>query len=502
MNVPAARSEWVALSRWMTHARIATGAIRLARERVRHSLPLALWTSLVLGASVPGVSRADALVAITTDFSTGSLSSLSLTPPFGATPDVAELCPDAVARSYGGLLYVVNRDCGNIQVLDPGAGFGLVREFSVGAASNPQDICFVSATRAYVTRYEDEWLLEVNPSTGTIVDWISLAAFADADGIPEMHRMFLQGEELYVQIQRLNRLDGSYAPVAPSWLAVVDVSTNEVVDVRGDLAGTQGVQLTTTNPNGPMTLDLGSGHLLVPTSGSFFGPADGGIERVNLWSKSSTGLAVTEATLGGNLSRFTQWSARRAYAVVSDASFVTHLVAFDPATGASLGTVASSSGFNFYDCVTMAAGSYLYLADRDFIDPGVRVYNAATGAFVTGPIPTGLPPSELHVWRPATSGVDEVAGGGLFDEGPYPNPTSRSVSFGWALPAAGSRPTGTTLEVRVFDTAGALVRRLPDAATFWDGRDDAGRRIPAGRYLLRARDGHGREDVRSMVVVR
>ena len=454
----------------------------------------------LLLSAVGSTVRADELLAITTDFSTGSLSSLQLDPDFDPTLDVADLCADAVARSYGGLFYVVNRDCGNIQVLDPEDSFAVVREFSVGSNSNPQDIAFVSATRAYVSRYEDEWLLEVNPASGAIVDSISLAEFADADGVPEMHRMHIDGDELYVQIQRLNRLDGSFEPVPPSWLAVVDVTTNAVLDLDSVEPGVQGIELSTTNPVAPMTLDLATGDLLVPMAGSFFGAPDGAIERINLQYKRSDGFAVTEATLGGNLSHFAQWSATRAYAVVSDAAFVTHLVAFDPTTGMSLGTVSTSSGFHYFDCVTHSGGDYLYLADRNPIDPGVRIFDAATGAPVDGPIPTGLGPIELHIWRPATSGVNGEANAGFaFDGSPWPNPSTTQVFFSLLQPGS---DRNLVRSLAVFDVGGSLVRTLQTNAESWDRRDEAGRVVPAGRYFLRARSASGAEDVRPITLLR
>jgi flagellar hook assembly protein FlgD len=46
------------------------------------------------------------------------------------------------------------------------------------------------------------------------------------------------------------------------------------------------------------------------------------------------------------------------------------------------------------------------------------------------------------------------------------------------------------LDVRIFDAAGRLVRRLEEPS--WDGRDDAGETVPAGVYFARARGAGGR----------
>ena len=70
----------------------------------------------------------------------------------------------------------------------------------------------------------------------------------------------------------------------------------------------------------------------------------------------------------------------------------------------------------------------------------------------------------------------------------------------WRLESAGAPPVRTA----VHDIRGRHVRRLAasgaDGAWHlrWDGRNDAGRRVPAGVYLLRVRD--GREVLHSRVV--
>ena len=62
--------------------------------------------------------------------------------------------------------------------------------------------------------------------------------------------------------------------------------------------------------------------------------------------------------------------------------------------------------------------------------------------------------------------------------------------------------------MRLYDIRGRLVRTLEDGVkdggdfqTAWDGRDDAGRRLPAGVYFCRAEIGDW-SDTRKMVLVR
>lgn len=441
--------------------------------------------------------QADELLILTTDFSTGSLSSMGLASPWNVDIDVASICPDAVARTYGGLLYVVNRSgCDNIQVIDPAHGYDTIREFSVGAGSNPQDIALASPTRAYVSRYERPTLVSVNPSTGAILDSLSLAMFADADGIPEMHRLFLQGRYLYVQLQRLDRNNG-FEPVAPSYLAVVDTQTWTIVDTDVNMPGVNAIRLTGLNPTGPMEIDLVSGHLLVPTSGQFL-ELDGGIERVDLLQWRSEGFVVTEATLGGDLLHYTQGTGQRAFAIVSDASFSTCLVAYHPVHGTKLQTIFCTDGFDLADCKTSEEG-WLYLADRTFIDPGVRVFHPVTGQPQGGIRPTGLPPFELIVHRPATSDAPfPESAETLLSEPPAPNPVSTRLSFRLALEGEGA-------EIQVVDASGRTVRSLRPSISGqvdWDLRDRLGRRAPSGLYWIRIRTEAGRNEAHRVVVTR
>src|SRR5207253_1205201 len=75
---------------------------------------------------------------------------------------------DARARFFSGRVYVVNRlRVDSIQILDPQLGFVTPTNgvLSVGNGTNPQDIAFVNATKAYVSRLGSPKLLIIDPST-------------------------------------------------------------------------------------------------------------------------------------------------------------------------------------------------------------------------------------------------------------------------------------------------------------------------------------------------
>ena len=75
----------------------------------------------------------------------------------------------------------------------------------------------------------------------------------------------------------------------------------------------------------------------------------------------------------------------------------------------------------------------------------------------------------------------------------HPNPFNPSTSVRWRVEAPGR------LNIDVHDARGRMVRSLfqgestaTSGAIRWDGRDDAGRSLPSGPYLVRVRDAAGR----------
>lgn len=473
---------------------------RGARLHGRHARVAAAL--LAVAAFMTDAASADRIAAVTTDwYSAGSISTLQTAPPWSAQVDLVSVHSDAVARVKDGRIYVVNRLGGdNVQVIDA-VTFQTIRQFSVGAGTNPQDIAVISPTRAFVSRYETNDLLEVNPSTGQITGTISLAALADADGLCEMNRMHVRGGHLYVQVQRMLRQGwpDPWIPAPPSYLAVIDMTTNALVDVDPGTPGIQGIVLQGTNPIGPMQIEPETGYLLVPEAGRYSVIDNGGIERVCLDTWQSAGMAATESALGGDVLDFALWNAQRAYAIVTDPSFVTKLVSWNPSTGQMTGTVYNPGGYTLSDLMTHHAG-YLYLADRNYHTPGVRVYNAATGLLLAGPIDTGLPPYELVLIPDPTSDVPGFAEGrGLF----YPNPSPGEVRFSWT-----DGRTERPASVEVFDLAGRVILRLSgglhlrSGGALWDGLDSRGGPAPAGVYFLRVAGSEGGHATGSVRILR
>jgi len=352
--------------------------------------------------NLPGSIDASVFV-VTSDFQTGSFASFPLSDPTRVTSNIAEIHSDAVARSHDGLVYVVNRlGADNIQALDPRAGFATRWQCSVGNGANPHDIIFAAPDKAYVTLYGRTTLAIVDPSAGPTCDGflrgtIDLAAFADADGLPEMDQGIIVGGRLYVTVQRLNRRN-FFRPTDRSEIVVIDVATDTIIDVDPATSALDGIVLSATNPfSGAhgLALDPRTGKILVGVVGAFEMSGDGGIERVNPATNRAEGLFATETGLGGNITDFVIVSETQAYAIIFARSGSNELVRFDPSTGARGATLLSSSDF-LVDVALDPSGTLLLLTDRTLFDPGIRIFSVATDTEMTnGPVGTGLPPFDL-----------------------------------------------------------------------------------------------------------
>jgi len=454
---------------------------------VLRALFLALLPALPPGAGSATAAQSSACI-VTSDYSTGSFSVGNLDTR-AISKDLAGVWSDAALRWYNGKVYVVNRaGQDNIQVLDPAQNYATVLQFSTGSGSNPQDIAFVSPTRAYVSLYDKQALLVCDPSTGATLDTISLAPFADADHLPEMAHLALIGNHLFVAVQRLDRLNG-YVPTAYSLVVVIDTNTDQVIDIDPGTGGVQGITLAAKNPVTTFSYVPSDGRLLIGCAGRFL-QNDGGIAAIDVNTLTSLGLISTEAQLGGDIGDFEWYSPTHSYAIISDTNFDASLVSFNPVTGAKLGTVRSPGGFSLPDCAINDRGE-LYVADNGFTSAGLYVYQAGSDALLAGPLDTGLPPNQI-AFDQARDDVADVprAASQLALAAPWPNPSRGAVTFDLRLPER------APVRVEAFDLAGRKVATIADGVSpagdsslHWNATDSGGRRLDPGVYLIRARIG-------------
>lgn len=330
----------------------------------------------------------------TTDFQTGSASVIWLDGKYTTDKDITEIHSDAVARYFDGLIYIVNRLNGdNIQILDPAEGFTTVQQFSVQNGADPHDISLVSETKAYVTRYNRNDLWIVDPSTGEKTGSIDLSTFADGDEIPEMDKLLLIGDRLFISLQRIDR-NTDWNPVGLSYLVVVDATADTIVDADPMTAGTQAITLESTNPFSDLKVDSTTGNIYVACAGDW-GTADSGVEIVDPVTLSTEGIILDGTTVGGDITDVELVTSEIGYAIITDASFHSVLLRFNPSTGAVTDTVYAPGEFNLQDIERAPTGE-IFLADRSETAPGIRLYNIETAAEITKiQIDVGLPPFDI-----------------------------------------------------------------------------------------------------------
>jgi hypothetical protein len=347
------------------------------------SFPLVLALTLPLvscGSDGQGPTQSGALV-VTSDFQSGALSSIDLDTR-QVSKNIGTVHSDAVCRAHGTRAYVVNRlGQDNIQVLDPSAGYSTLLQFSTGNGSNPQDICFASDQKAYVPLYGRADLLVVNPETGATLGSVDLGSLADADGNPEMSACAVVGDRVYVALQNLH----DFVPTGTSRIAIVDARSDTLV---------RGEPLQGQNPFTALLHDAPRDRLLVGAVGNF-GVLDGGIEAFDLRTERSAGLVITEQALGGDVGMIALLNASKGFAIVTDASFATSLVSFDPQAGRKLATVYASRSFDL-STVALDDRGELYVGDANFTAPGVRIFDAASDrSLIPAPLDVGLPPRDI-----------------------------------------------------------------------------------------------------------
>jgi hypothetical protein len=440
----------------------------------------------------------------TTDYITGNASVLWLTNPITVDCNVRPLHSDAVARYFDGYIYVVNRyGADNIQVLDPQDGFSTVCQLSVGAGSDPHDIMVLGPHKAYVTRYNTNVIWIIDPSMCVQTGSIDLSALVDADGKAEIDMMCRVGDRVFVTVQRLDRNSPGWPPVGPSYVAVIDVATNALVDTDPVAPGVQPIALQGTNPFSDIELDPYGGDLYISGVGKW-GLRDGGVESIDPIGLHSNGIVFTENAAGGDILDVEIDRGTAGFAIVSDADFFTLLISYNAQTGVKTGTLYDPNDYVLRD-IEISPSHELFLADRTPTNPGIRIFNVSTGAqLTTSPIDVCLPPYDITFSVPVQTGIGDppVAGTAASLGDAFPNPLNPETTIPFTL------ASGTRVALKIYDAAGRSVRTLIDAerpagpqSAAWDGKNDAGIPVASGVYFVRL-DARGAPPAKKIVVVR
>lgn len=277
---------------------------------------------------------------------------------------------DPVLRVTGGALFAVNRlSFDNLQRLDPMSNFATTWQASVGAGANPQDVLLPSADKGYVTRYEPPFndVAVFDPERGTIRASIPLGPYAqNRDATPRAAVLRMAEGSVFVGLQDIDR---SFSRFEDGKLAVIDPALDQVVDV---------IPLQGKNPYEMQVVRAASGRekLYVALAGIFPGlqaqELSGGVVVVDAGNRVVERFALDDDTAGGNVTAVAMAGERLGYVIVSDASFVNRVMAFDPVRGTILRTVRVSS--EQIPEIALDTKGLLAVPDRRFIEPQTCLY--------------------------------------------------------------------------------------------------------------------------------
>jgi hypothetical protein len=448
--------------------------------------------ALAVTTCVAAKSRAENAVVYSTDFTSAYYSSMATSPPYTPNINITLTCADAVTRSSGDLVAVIGRSaCDYLQLLNPQNGFATTAQWSTGNGTNPQDFVSCSPSKVYVSLYERDFLLIMNPQTGQHLGQIDISDWNDSDGLPEASSMVRVGDRAFVALQRLDRVAG-YSASNTSYVLVIDCNTDSLVDADPQTPGTQGIELSARNPFDDLIFDPVRQKIAVTCAGNF-GVLDGGVEWIDPVTLQAEGLVITEATLGGDLNRNRMYVDCTGYAIINDSSFNTMLVQYDHCSGTLLGTCRSTAGFNLADVEIDGAG-VLYLVERDLITPGVRLYQLpACNEITTSPISFGLPPQDLELvgdCEPTPASTPGVSPQQVHLSRNQPDPFNPATSM-WV-----AAPVGSFVVVDVVDVRGQHVQRIwegivqrPNQRLDWNGRNTTGQAVASGVYFAVLKNG-------------
>jgi hypothetical protein len=325
-----------------------------------------------------------AALVVTTDYGSGAYSAIRLS-DLAQVNTIEVVHQDSVCRydPITGFPYIVQRlGADAIAVVDTGADWLIANEYSVGAGSNPHDIAVVAPDRAYVSLFGEDHLLVVHPTEGTVLGEVDLSGWADADGLPEASGLVHVDGAVYAALQRLENLQ----PVHQAFLLELDGAAGAVL----------GEHALAKTPSGRLRWNPVLERIVLVESGSFSDPTDGGIELFDPATGQLSGLIVTEEQLGGDIVDAVLASESVGFAVVgtdSAGAGRTRVVMFDPGSGEVTRVLEDAEAWNHMYLELTPDHSRLWLAERRPSDPGIRIFDAATGDELTAaPLSTGLPP--------------------------------------------------------------------------------------------------------------
>ncbi len=355
----------------------------------------AAHAQVVLDPGLPSASapKDPVLYAAVTDGSTGGLLEVRGGPPWSVEL-LAETSGGEWLRVFGKHVFVLDVFGSTITMVQrDGRSTPVV--IDLGANSQPQDV-HVVGNEAFVTRRNDPVLLRVDLATGAATPVADLSVLADPQEEVTLRTMERHRNRLFVQVGFVVRGDALQAGDSRGVLAVLDVSTKQLIDADPSQPGVQGIALAGAPPRGRM--QVLADKLYVSTTDSHLDNR-GGIEIVDLVTLQSVGYALTEEHFGADLGGFVMTSTKGGYFVFhTDIVASTHLEPFTVAGGVDPGPemiVLLGEALDSLAYDPLAGRIYLPTGFAFFPPTGIYAFDTRTNEPVEGPIVTGMKPRDI-----------------------------------------------------------------------------------------------------------
>ena len=362
--------------------------------------------------TTPTTTQFAVTVTAAPDFASGATSVINVAPPRLAqnnlTPTISDLAVDCNERHF----YRIERFQGdNVTKFDVTAPDQVIYQFTTQdpsdtAPSNPYQMVFVDADKAYLLRYGSTKAWIVNPAAQTEASFkigeLDLSAYADADGVPEMAAGVVVNGKLFIVMQRFEL----FQTLQTAYVAVFDTLTDQEIETGRGTANIKGIPLLVKNP---VTVEyLAENNLIyVQATGKFpFGssPAEytGGIEAINP-DDYATQLILDDGDENnqpfGQILGMALVTPTQGYFIGSTAFQTNSLYRVDPTSGEVFsdvnGPVAIAGLFDAnLTSLAVDRNAKLWVGNGDLAAPGMVVIDTADDSIEEALIGTDLNPVE------------------------------------------------------------------------------------------------------------
>ncbi len=357
-------------------------------------LSLSLSGCLTSNDTLDGSFSKDRLYVFGTDFTSGQLKWLQADAQEFDAENI-DVHSDSKLISYKGYIYILERfGADNIFKLNPSkkGDASIVYQTHLGDNWNPQDMAFVSDSKAYVAVENVPYILIFDPKEGKIKDSILTRDYIYEPGendsgyaatSPHCHSLAIHDGYLYAALQRRN---GDWAqPGGKAKILKIDIEDNEIVSEIDMAYGNS------------TALRLVDGYLYVSTLGKFENKSDGAIERINLETE-KTEILFEESDFEANIYNFVHKEGMQFYALsyVSWGNVGVKLLDLkNKKVLKSLPKITDAGSDLLYDSNTQR----LFITEREPTASGIKIFDNKEN-FIAGPLEMDVPPSSLTLVEP------------------------------------------------------------------------------------------------------